>query len=145
MTKPKLYKSRPPEPLVGTIFDATFKWPSTGTYPTCSSFQLSINELSIQKNQVVGITGCTGAGKTNLLLSLLGHTQLIRGVVRLKSTVAFFPKEPVIIAGSLKDNILMGAEYNPKRFGCKCLFFLYSVDFFYALTSGITMQFALSD
>jgi ATP-binding cassette, subfamily C (CFTR/MRP), member 10 len=116
LTRPKPSKSRPPEPLLCSCRDAAFQWPKTPTSsPSSTSFQLTIEEFFIPKHQIVGITGRSGSGKTSLLYSLLGHTQLIRGVVRQKDRMAFFPKEPVLIAGSLKENILMGAEFNPQR------------------------------
>jgi ATP-binding cassette, subfamily C (CFTR/MRP), member 10 len=114
LTRPKPSKSRPPEPLLCSCRDAAFQWPKTSS-PSSTSFQLTIEEFFIPKHQIVGITGRSGSGKTSLLYSLLGHTQLIRGVVRQKDRMAFFPKEPVLIAGSLKENILMGAEFNPQR------------------------------
>jgi ABC-type multidrug transport system fused ATPase/permease subunit len=112
MVKPKAFKSFPPAPYVAKITeDAAFKWPDDK-----SLFQLNVDSFSLIKGQVVGLTGPSGSGKTTFLYSLLGHTQLIRGLVRLNVKMAFFPKIPVIIVGSLKDNILMGADYDPKRY-----------------------------
>jgi ATP-binding cassette, subfamily C (CFTR/MRP), member 10 len=83
---------------------------------TSTNFELAIDEFFVPENQVIGITGRSGSGKTTFLYSLLGHTELVRGVVRQKDRMVLLSKEPLVIAGSLKENILMGAEFDPSRY-----------------------------
>jgi ATP-binding cassette, subfamily C (CFTR/MRP), member 1 len=65
-----------------------------------------------------------GSGKSSLLAALLGELQPvpqagyvpgdeIEGAPRMKGRVAYCQQVPWIEAGSVRDNIVFGAEYEP--------------------------------
>lgn len=103
-----------------------FRW-----LPVSFFVDLSVGEL-------VGIVGSTGAGKSGLLLSLLGNTVRVssrrgasresRGVrlgevpprsnsVALRGTVAYCSQVPWIQSATLKENILFGADLDENWLG----------------------------
>lgn len=73
--------------------------------------QLSISEFSLLKNQIVGVTGCSGSGKTMLMYSILGHTSW-DGHVQQKGNFSFFPSTGYFNMDTLRENLLMNASYN---------------------------------
>lgn len=68
------------------------------------------------------IGGPSGVGKTTLLQAMFGLTQVVSGTIRFQgkmlseigpadifSRVAVVPQDPVVVSGSLRDNLLYGA------------------------------------
>lgn len=80
---------------------------------TQKTAQLKIKEFSLLKNQIVGVTGCSGSGKTMLMYSILGHTSWSgTGEVQQKGSFAFFPSTGYFNVDTLLENLLMNATYN---------------------------------
>jgi ABC-type bacteriocin/lantibiotic exporter with double-glycine peptidase domain len=75
--------------------------------------------LSIKKNQIIGITGESGAGKTTLLLLLLGILKPTSGKIlvdglnlknsffSLRNMVSFSPQETTLVNGTLCQNVTL--------------------------------------
>lgn len=78
---------------------------------TQKTAQLQIKEFSLLKNQILGVTGCSGSGKTMLMYSILGHTSRA-GEVQQKGSFAFFPSTGYFNMDTLLENLLMNATYN---------------------------------
>ena len=72
--------------------------------------------LSVRRGQLVGVVGVVGGGKSSLLSSLLGHMQRRSGVALLRGRVAYCAQAPWIFAGTLRDNVLFGRDYDEARF-----------------------------
>lgn len=62
------------------------------------------------------LIGMNGQNSKVFIYSLLGHCEFINGLVRQRGKIAYFPEEPFISVGSLKSNIIMGSEFDPKRY-----------------------------
>ena len=56
-----------------------------------------------------------GSGKTSLLLSLAGESELVRGRAIKNGSVAYVEQDPFIISDTIHENILFGQPYNKKR------------------------------
>lgn len=79
-----------------------FKWDDTAIF----NFDLS-------RGEVLGV--CGNHMKT-LIYSLLGHSECVHGLFRQRGKIAFFPEEPFICIGSVKSNIVMGSDFDAKRY-----------------------------
>ncbi len=58
------------------------------------------------------IMGPVGSGKSALLLSILGELHLIGGEIMHTGKIAYVPQSSWIIAGSIRENILFGRQYD---------------------------------
>ncbi|XP_053438093.1 ATP-binding cassette sub-family C member 11 isoform X2 [Nycticebus coucang] len=72
--------------------------------------------LVVSKGTMLGICGNTGSGKSSLLSAILGEMHLIEGSVGVHGTLAYVPQQAWIIRGSVRDNILMGSQYDKARY-----------------------------
>lgn len=74
--------------------------------------------LDVIPSKLIMITGPVGVGKSTLLQSLLGETQVISGTVECSSPkqIAYCNQEPWILNLSIKDNILGISEHNEERY-----------------------------
>ncbi|KAK6911072.1 ABC transporter-like, ATP-binding domain, partial [Dillenia turbinata] len=57
-----------------------------------------------------------GSGKSSLLNSILGEMHLIQGMIQAFGSIAYVPQVPWILSGSVRDNVLFGKDYDPKRY-----------------------------
>ncbi|XP_076228088.1 sulfonylurea receptor isoform X2 [Nomia melanderi] len=80
--------------------------------------QLSIRELSFPSGQLTMIVGKTGSGKTSLLLGMLGEIQRTSGTVEwIKgSRITYVAQRPWLLNATLRDNVLFGSAYKPRRY-----------------------------
>jgi ABC-type multidrug transport system fused ATPase/permease subunit len=77
---------------------------------------LSIPNLSIRRGELVAVVGGVGSGKSSLLAALLGEMKYQSGKVALQGRVAYVPQESWIPNAILRDVILFGKPYEPKRY-----------------------------
>ncbi|KHJ97390.1 ABC transporter, ATP-binding protein [Oesophagostomum dentatum] len=68
--------------------------------------------LKVPTGQLLAVVGTVGAGKSSLLLSLLGEMEKLRGYVGLRGMVAYVPQQPWIRNGTLVDNIIMEKTFD---------------------------------
>ncbi|XP_058450018.1 ATP-binding cassette sub-family C member Sur isoform X2 [Malaya genurostris] len=102
------------------VRDARFQWDcndSTDRIDT-SRAVLKIDSLSIPKGKLTIIVGRSGSGKSSLLAALLKEINHLSGEVKWNncSTVAYVPQHPWLLDATVRDNILFGEPYRPKRF-----------------------------
>ena len=109
--------------------DADFTWSAGDARAFCMSgvnISFALDGLNI-------IIGPTGSGKTSLMLALIGEMDLLNGhiicpgVVRLDSSVpstheftesvAYCAQQAWLVNDSVKQNILFGSGWDPKRYG----------------------------
>ncbi|XP_073010335.1 ABC transporter C family member 13 isoform X3 [Typha latifolia] len=102
-------------PIPISLQDAHFSWSSSSEVVK----HAVLNSISLQlpKNLLVAIIGEVGSGKTSLINSILGEMQLIHGVVHSHGSIAYVPQVPWILSGSLRDNILLGKQFDARRYG----------------------------
>eukprot|EP01124_Arcella_intermedia_P029518 TRINITY_DN625_c0_g1_i1.p1 TRINITY_DN625_c0_g1~~TRINITY_DN625_c0_g1_i1.p1 ORF type:complete len:1466 (+),score=369.04 TRINITY_DN625_c0_g1_i1:648-4400(+) len=91
------------------VEDATFEWkPEEKTLR-------GIN-MRIKSGQLVAIVGEVGAGKSSLLLSLLGEMPQVDGKLSIHGSIAYVTQQAWIKNATIKDNILFGMDYQKKRY-----------------------------
>ena len=71
--------------------------------------------LKIKKGHLIGVIGKVGAGKTTLLHAVMAELEKLNGKIRIDSEMctrgfAYVGQECWIKAGTIKENILFGAE-----------------------------------
>ncbi|XP_004690202.1 PREDICTED: ATP-binding cassette sub-family C member 11 [Condylura cristata] len=71
--------------------------------------------LSVSKGMVLGVCGSTGSGKSSLLSALLGEMHLLEGSVGVHRSLAYVPQQAWLIGASVRDNILMGSQFDQAR------------------------------
>ena len=64
--------------------------------------------FNARDGELIGVVGAVGSGKTSLLLSLAGETELASGKVIQNGSVAYVEQEPFIISDTIRENILFG-------------------------------------
>ncbi|KAF8758575.1 P-loop containing nucleoside triphosphate hydrolase protein [Rhizoctonia solani] len=89
--------------------NATFEWsrqaPGTPA-PSRRNFRLHIDqELLFHRDKINMVVGPTGCGKTSLLMALLGQ-----------GGIAYAAQEAWVQNETIRDNILLGAEYDEERY-----------------------------
>ncbi|XP_047341674.1 ABC transporter C family member 13 [Impatiens glandulifera] len=72
--------------------------------------------LAIPKGSLVTVIGEVGSGKSSLLNLILGELRLFEGLVHSEGSIAYVPQVPWILSGTIRDNILFGKEYDPRRY-----------------------------
>jgi ABC-type transport system involved in cytochrome bd biosynthesis fused ATPase/permease subunit len=73
------------------------------------NFELGRNELAM----VIGPVGC---GKSTFLNLLLKELDVTEGRLSNNMTVSFAPQEAWIFEGTVKDNIILGREFDEKKY-----------------------------
>ncbi|XP_004704957.1 ATP-binding cassette sub-family C member 11 [Echinops telfairi] len=68
--------------------------------------------LVVSKGMILGICGNTGGGKSSLLSAILGEMYLLEGSVGVQGSLAYVPQQAWIIGDSIRENILMGGQYD---------------------------------
>ncbi|WOK92133.1 hypothetical protein Cni_G00824 [Canna indica] len=94
--------------------DACSLWSSS-----CQVGQSAVlNNISfeIPKGLLVAVVGEVGSGKSSLLYSILGEMRLVHGFILSQGSIAYVPQVPWILSGSVRDNILLGDNFNAKRY-----------------------------
>nr|CEG04666.1 unnamed protein product [Fusarium clavum] len=71
-----------------------------------------INFEAVQKGLTV-ISGPLGSGKSTFLRSLIGDVRQLDSNIKISGTIAYCPQVPVLIHGTVRDNILFGLPYDP--------------------------------
>lgn len=112
--------------------DAVIAWPG------CRDGPGTLREMNLQfpREGLSIVTGPTGSGKSLLLASILGETDVLEGTVSaptaapfeevafpptsqywlMDSALAFVSQSPWLVNTTLKDNILLGLPLDPKRY-----------------------------
>ena len=81
-----------------------------------SGFALRDVNLHINPGELVVIKGAVGAGKSSLLLSILGELTISSGEIARSGRVGYVEQEPWILSATVKDNITMGKAFNRDKF-----------------------------
>ncbi|KAH1013297.1 hypothetical protein HUJ04_002305 [Dendroctonus ponderosae] len=79
---------------------------------------LCLDNINTQMSsgQLVAIVGVVGSGKTCLLNLILGELKLFSGKLHVSGVVSYASQEPWLFAGSVRQNILFGKEFNPDKY-----------------------------
>ncbi|MCO5551431.1 hypothetical protein L7F22_004934 [Adiantum nelumboides] len=74
--------------------------------------------IVIKRGEKVAVCGSVGAGKTSLLLALLGEMPRISGSVHLCGKLAYVSQSAWIQSMTVRDNILFGESMDEARYKC---------------------------
>lgn len=112
-------------PVQIDLQSATFQWRG-------SAFHLKGITLKVRRGEHISLTGSVGAGKSSLLLALLGEMSravtpkeslalqqsafLPCGRTKLAHKVGYVPQIPWILHGTIRDNILFGLPFDEKKY-----------------------------
>lgn len=68
-----------------------------------------------KQGEHVALIGKVGAGKSSLLLAILGEVPVVSGSLCLKHgvSISYAEQEPLIVTGTIQDNITFGSELDP--------------------------------
>lgn len=102
-------KTKPHREYFVTSDNGVFQWSEKSMY-------LRIEQFYVSRNNIVGLVGLSGAGKTTFVHSLLGHTMLKSGDLKLKSKIEYYPETPFLLNSSVKDNIIMHSVFDSVRY-----------------------------
>ncbi|KAM7257289.1 hypothetical protein ACFE04_013030 [Oxalis oulophora] len=102
------------ENMVITMHDACCTWSSSDKEKVDSVMKCVT--LAIPKGSLVAVIGEVGSGKSSLLNSILGEMRLTHGSINLSGSVAYVQQVPWILSGTVRDNILFGKIFDPKRY-----------------------------
>lgn len=72
--------------------------------------------LNIPNGKLIGIVGPIGSGKSSLLQALLRELPVEKGSIKLNGSISYACQEPWVFAGSVRQNILFGEEFNRSRY-----------------------------
>uniref|UniRef100_A0A8C5LDP6 ABC transmembrane type-1 domain-containing protein n=1 Tax=Jaculus jaculus TaxID=51337 RepID=A0A8C5LDP6_JACJA len=72
--------------------------------------------FKIEKGQLLAITGSTGAGKTSLLMMILGELLPSDGKIKHSGRISYCAQFSWIMPGTIKDNIIFGVCYDEYRY-----------------------------
>ena len=121
--------------LGAKLFNAGFQWSklvttkennepantevrSTSSEP---SFEVFIDDLELRRGSVTAVVGQVGSGKTSLVSAIIGdmhkkEVQASDSTILIDPDIAYVPQRAFIVCGTIKENILMGRDYDRQRF-----------------------------
>ncbi|XP_034827291.1 ATP-binding cassette sub-family C member 10 [Maniola hyperantus] len=82
-------------------------------------FKLQDIFLEIGKEELVGIAGPVGSGKTSLLLAIIGDMLKQAGDIQIPeflNSFGYVSQQPWLVRGTIRDNILFGKPYDESKF-----------------------------
>nr|XP_049696505.1 uncharacterized protein LOC110371605 [Helicoverpa armigera] len=82
-------------------------------------FSLKDISLEIGNEELIGVTGAVGSGKTSLLHAILGDMLKKNGSLQIPDNLTSFgyvSQKPWLIRGTIRDNILFGKPYEEAKF-----------------------------
>ncbi|XP_055302579.1 ATP-binding cassette sub-family C member 4-like isoform X2 [Sitodiplosis mosellana] len=77
---------------------------------------LSNINVDFPKGKLIGVIGSVGAGKSSFLQALLRELPLETGSLSINGSISYASQEPWVFAGSVRQNILFGEDYDRDRY-----------------------------
>ncbi|KAM6436507.1 cystic fibrosis transmembrane conductance regulator isoform 2-T2 [Liasis olivaceus] len=72
--------------------------------------------FKIEKGELLAVAGSTGAGKTSLLMLIMGELEPLEGKIKHSGRISFCPQVSWIMPGTIKENIIFGVSYDEFRY-----------------------------
>lgn len=95
--------------------NASFEWDPSNSSKASTLAGVS---LEIPEGSLIAVVGPTGAGKTSLLVGLLGELPVTAGKVGIRSdrSVAYGDQMPFLQNATIRDNILFGKTFDEEHY-----------------------------
>ncbi|XP_053666960.1 ATP-binding cassette sub-family C member Sur [Anopheles marshallii] len=106
-----------PDHAAAFLKDARFRW--TGTVGNDRAhYTLYIEQLTVPKAKLTVIVGRSGSGKSSLLAALLKEINHLSGelIWNKYSSIAYVPQKPWLQNATIRENVLFGESFRPKRY-----------------------------
>ncbi|KAL5292357.1 Sur family protein [Megaselia abdita] len=89
-----------------------------GVFSWSNDFNFQMDNIAIPKGKLTVVVGDNGSGKSSFLLALLQEMNKLSGQVLWNkySSIAYVSQEPWLQNSKIRDNILFGELYRPKRY-----------------------------
>ncbi|XP_069691069.1 ATP-binding cassette sub-family C member Sur isoform X2 [Periplaneta americana] len=96
-----------------TMLEGSFSWRADTAKPT-----LNTCNIIIPSGKLTLIVGRVGSGKTSLLSAFLGEMHKLHGTVTWASgsSVGYATQKPWLLNATLRENILFGQPFRPRRY-----------------------------
>jgi ATP-binding cassette subfamily C (CFTR/MRP) protein 4 len=73
--------------------------------------------FTVDSNELLGVIGPVGSGKSSLLMALLGEMpNVTEGTIDMSGSVFYVSQEPWIFSATIEENILFGKAYVKDKF-----------------------------
>lgn len=72
--------------------------------------------FKLERGQMLAVAGSTGAGKTSLLMMIMGELEPSEGKIKHSGRISFCPQFSWIMPGTIKENIIFGVSYDEYRY-----------------------------
>lgn len=72
--------------------------------------------LRVKKGKLLIVAGSVGSGKSCFLQALLGDLERVSGQLTVSGQASYAPQETWCFGASIRDNILLGSEFDEKRY-----------------------------
>lgn len=72
--------------------------------------------LEARPGELTIVVGPVGSGKSTLLQAILSELRITGGTIAVNGVLSYSSQEPWIFAGTVKENILFGSEYDERRY-----------------------------
>ncbi|VVD04602.1 unnamed protein product [Leptidea sinapis] len=92
---------------------------SSSEVNTEEPFMLRDLSLEVGQDELVGVCGPVGSGKTSLLLAIMGEMVKQSGEIQIPENLSSFgyaSQQPWLVRGTVRDNILFGKPYDETKF-----------------------------
>ncbi|XP_053672383.1 ATP-binding cassette sub-family C member Sur [Anopheles nili] len=99
--------------------DARFGWTGDGdAAQDPARYTLHIEQLTVPKAKLTVIVGRSGSGKSSLLAALLKEINHLSGelIWNKYSSIAYVPQNPWLQNATIRENVLFGESFRPKRY-----------------------------
>lgn len=86
------------------------------TWSTKEQMILKNLSLTLASGELCMVVGRVGSGKSSLLLTLLGELPIACGQCHCNGRMSYAAQEPWLFAGTVRDNIIFGGQFEPDRY-----------------------------
>lgn len=98
------------------VKNMNFDWSLENKESNGVNFKLKDISFKVKSGELLTIIGPVAAGKSTLLLSLLGELKSYTGTVDVRGKVFYVSQQPWVFTASIKQNIIFGNVFDKKKF-----------------------------